>query len=145
MPSDTHCFLLTALLGLPLEAPAITVHRCESASGHLTFTTQSCASADTQSLQEVRTYLPGTMVPLMPEADARQPSNTSRAPTIVGQAQDTCGNLINTCSRATQQGAELLQLNIATMGGECSYGFTLYNFLRALPIPALATPGKRAR
>jgi len=25
-------------------------------------------------------------------------------------------------------------LNIATMGGECSYGFTLYNFLRALPV-----------
>ena len=46
----------------------------------------------------------------------------------------TCGNLITTCSRALQQGAELLQLNIATMGGECSYGFTLYNFLRALPV-----------
>ncbi|MCE7764818.1 Clp protease [Pseudomonas putida] len=46
----------------------------------------------------------------------------------------TCGNLINTCSRALQQGAEILQLNIATMGGECSYGFTLYNFLRALPV-----------
>lgn len=46
----------------------------------------------------------------------------------------TCGNLINTCSRALQQGADALQLNIATMGGECSYGFTLYNFLRALPV-----------
>ena len=46
----------------------------------------------------------------------------------------TCGNLINTCSKALQQGAEALQLNIATMGGECSYGFTLYNFLRALPV-----------
>ncbi|WP_460121733.1 cell envelope protein SmpA [Pseudomonas sp. S2_C03] len=99
MPSDTHYFLLTALLGLPLEAPAITVHRCESASGHLTFTTRGCASADTQSLQEVHTYLPGTMVPLMPEADARQPAYTRRAPTIVGQAQDTCGNLINARQR----------------------------------------------
>ena len=47
----------------------------------------------------------------------------------------TCGNLINTCSKALQQGAEVLQLNIATMGGECSYSFTLYNFLRALPVP----------
>lgn len=47
----------------------------------------------------------------------------------------TCGNLINTCSKALHQGATLLQLNVATMGGECSYGFTLYNFLRALPIP----------
>lgn len=47
----------------------------------------------------------------------------------------TCGNLINTCSRALQQGAELLQINVATMGGECSYGFTLYNYLRSLPVP----------
>ena len=46
----------------------------------------------------------------------------------------TCGNLISTCSRAIDKGADLLQLNIATMGGECSYGFTLYNYLRALPI-----------
>lgn len=46
----------------------------------------------------------------------------------------TCGNLITTCSRAVQQGAERLQLNIATMGGECSYGFSLYNFLRSLPV-----------
>lgn len=47
----------------------------------------------------------------------------------------TCGNLIGTCAKALQQGAERLQLNIATMGGECSYGFSLYNFLRALPVP----------
>ena len=47
----------------------------------------------------------------------------------------TCGNLISTCTRALQQGAEILQINIATMGGECSYGFTLYNFLRSLPVP----------
>ncbi len=47
----------------------------------------------------------------------------------------TCGNLISTCSRALQAGAGRLQLNIATMGGECSYGFTLYNYLRSLPIP----------
>ena len=46
----------------------------------------------------------------------------------------TCGNLINTCSRALNQGAQTLQLNIATMGGDCSYGFTLYNFLRSLPV-----------
>ncbi|HYQ52232.1 MAG TPA: ATP-dependent Clp protease proteolytic subunit, partial [Pseudomonas sp.] len=47
----------------------------------------------------------------------------------------TCGNLINTCGKALQQGADVVQLNIATMGGECSYGFTLYNFLRGLPVP----------
>ncbi|KAF1061121.1 MAG: ATP-dependent Clp protease proteolytic subunit [Pseudomonas citronellolis] len=47
----------------------------------------------------------------------------------------TCGNLISTCTKALQQDAEGLLLTIATMGGECSYGFTLYNFLRALPVP----------
>ncbi|WP_459205683.1 ATP-dependent Clp protease proteolytic subunit [Pseudomonas sp. MLB6B] len=47
----------------------------------------------------------------------------------------TCGNLINTCAKALHQEATLIQINVATMGGECSYGFTLYNFLRSLPIP----------
>ncbi|WP_259754872.1 ATP-dependent Clp protease proteolytic subunit [Pseudomonas sp. GCEP-101] len=47
----------------------------------------------------------------------------------------TCGNLIGTCTKALQQGASHLQLNIATMGGDCAYGFTLYNYLLALPIP----------
>lgn len=46
----------------------------------------------------------------------------------------TCGNLISTCSRALQANADHLQINIATMGGECSYGFTLYNYLRSLPV-----------
>ena len=46
----------------------------------------------------------------------------------------TCGNLISTCTRALQQGASHLQLNIATMGGDCSYGFTLYNYLLSLPV-----------
>mgnify|MGYP006189330317 CR=1 FL=1 len=29
----------------------------------------------------------------------------------------TCGNLISTCSKVMQQGGDVLQLNIATMGG----------------------------
>lgn len=47
----------------------------------------------------------------------------------------TCGQLIEKCSQAVQQDATGLVINIATMGGECSYGFTMYNFLLALPIP----------
>jgi ATP-dependent protease ClpP protease subunit len=47
----------------------------------------------------------------------------------------TCGNLIGTCTKAVQQGATRLQLNIATMGGDCAYGFSLYNYLLALPVP----------
>lgn len=47
----------------------------------------------------------------------------------------TCGELIDTCSKALAKGASSLTLKIATMGGECSYGFSLYNFLMALPVP----------
>ncbi|WP_213881410.1 ATP-dependent Clp protease proteolytic subunit [Pseudomonas sp. dw_358] len=47
----------------------------------------------------------------------------------------TCGQLIDTCSKALAQDASEILLTIATMGGECSYGFTMYNFLMALPIP----------
>ncbi|WP_313027061.1 ATP-dependent Clp protease proteolytic subunit [Pseudomonas lopnurensis] len=43
--------------------------------------------------------------------------------------------LIDRCTQAVQQGASELVIKIATMGGECSYGFSLYNFLIALPIP----------
>ena len=47
----------------------------------------------------------------------------------------TCGQLIDKASIAVQQKASKLIVNIATMGGECSYGFTMYNFLLSLPIP----------
>ena len=46
----------------------------------------------------------------------------------------TCGNLIGTCTKALQQGATQLQLNIVTMGGDCAYGFSLYNYLLSLPV-----------
>lgn len=48
---------------------------------------------------------------------------------------NTCGQLIDCCTRSLQQGASEIVLKIATMGGECSYGFSLYNFLISLPIP----------
>ncbi|PAU66271.1 Clp protease [Pseudomonas sp. PIC25] len=47
----------------------------------------------------------------------------------------TCGQLIDKCTQAVQQDASELIIKIATMGGECSYGFSLYNFLMSLPIP----------
>lgn len=47
----------------------------------------------------------------------------------------TCGQLIDKCTQAIQQGADELVIKIATMGGECSYGFSLYNFLISLPVP----------
>lgn len=47
----------------------------------------------------------------------------------------TCGQLIRKCSEALNAEPTELILKITTMGGECSYAFTLYNFLRSLPIP----------
>lgn len=47
----------------------------------------------------------------------------------------TCGQLIDKASLALQEDASSLVVNLATMGGECSYGFTIYNFLLSLPIP----------
>ena len=47
----------------------------------------------------------------------------------------TCGQLIEKTSLAIERDATGLVVNIATMGGECSYGFTMYNFLLSLPIP----------
>lgn len=47
----------------------------------------------------------------------------------------TCGQLIDKCSKAIAQDASEIVLTVATMGGECSYGFTMFNFLMALPVP----------
>jgi ATP-dependent protease ClpP protease subunit len=47
----------------------------------------------------------------------------------------TCGQLIAKASLAVQKDASDLIINLATMGGESSYGFTMYNFLLSLPIP----------
>lgn len=47
----------------------------------------------------------------------------------------SAGELIEKCSLAAQKGASEIVIKIATMGGECSYGFSLYNFLITLPVP----------
>lgn len=100
MPSDAHSFLLTTLLCLPIPAGAATVHRCESSGGHITFTTQGCATGDRLSLQEVRTFTPGSTVTLMPEAEPRKaPEHLRKQPTVVGQNEDACGNVISARER----------------------------------------------
>jgi hypothetical protein len=102
MPSIAYYFLLTALLCLPLRLQAGIVHRCEAANGHVTFTTLSCTDEESLSLQEVRTFTPGSTTALMPEARTGETSgmkNIRREPTIVGQAEDKCGNLISAKER----------------------------------------------
>jgi hypothetical protein len=102
MPSIAYYFLLTALLCLPLRLQAGVVHRCEAANGHVTFTTLSCTDGESLSMQDVRTFTPGSTVALMPEANTVETSgmkNIRREPTIVGQAEDKCGNLISARER----------------------------------------------
>ena len=102
MPSIAQFLLLLTLLSpLPL-ALATTVHRCEAANGRITFTTLSCAAGESASLQDVRTFTPGSTMALMPEAEPRETSGMKikrREPTVVGQMQDKCGNLISARER----------------------------------------------
>jgi hypothetical protein len=102
MLSNTHYLLLAALLCLPPWALATTVHRCEAPNGHITFTTLSCTAGESLSYQDVRTFLPGSTTPLMPEADFRETSGMKiqrREPTVVSQSEDKCGNLLSAKER----------------------------------------------
>lgn len=47
----------------------------------------------------------------------------------------TCGQLIRKGTDALTQDATKLIVRLATLGGDCAYGFTAYNFLTSLPIP----------
>ncbi|MBK5356118.1 cell envelope protein SmpA [Pseudomonas sp. TH41] len=101
MPSNAQYFLLITLL-CPPWALATTIHRCEAANGRITFTTLSCTAGESLSLQDVRTFTPGNMTALLPEAGIRETSRMKirrRDPTVVGQREDTCGNLISARER----------------------------------------------
>lgn len=99
-----HCLFLLACL--PLWAAGQTVHRCENIAGHVTFTTLSCDPGEALSLQQIHPYRPGSTEPtteaMLPEAERWQTSSnktTRREPTVVGQFQDRCGNLIDARQR----------------------------------------------
>ena len=101
MPSIAH-YLLAALLCLPPQVLATTVHRCEAANGHITFTTLSCTTGESLSAHDVRTFLPGSVTPLMPEAEYRETSGTKlqrREPMVVGQSEGICGDLLSAKER----------------------------------------------
>ncbi|MBU0524081.1 MAG: cell envelope protein SmpA [Gammaproteobacteria bacterium] len=102
MPSIAFYFLLLALLCLSPRLQATILHRCEAPDGRLTFTTLSCAEGESFSQQEVRTFTPGNAIALMPEADVRETPSTKtgrKEPTIVGQTEDKCANLITAKER----------------------------------------------
>ncbi|WP_223534380.1 cell envelope protein SmpA [Pseudomonas sp. GL-B-16] len=102
MPSVAQFLLLLGLLSPPPLALATTVQRCEAANGRITFTTLSCAAGESVSLQDVRAFTPGSTMALMPPAEPRKTSGMKiqrQEPTVVGQAQDKCANLISARQR----------------------------------------------
>ena len=102
MPSSSQFFLLLSLLAPSPLALATSVQRCEAANGRITFTTLSCAMGESVSLQDIRAFTPGSTMALMPQAETRETSAMKikrREPTVVGQAQDKCGNLISARQR----------------------------------------------
>lgn len=45
------------------------------------------------------------------------------------------GAFQGSCLQALHQGATQLVVHISTEGGSTTYGFTMYNFIRSLPVP----------
>lgn len=103
MPSNAQCFLPLALLCLSPWTLATTVHRCEAPNGRITFTTLSCTDGESLSVQEVRSFTPGSaMTALMPEAETHQTPNMQnkrKDPTVIAKTEDKCGNLISARER----------------------------------------------
>ncbi|MCK1791619.1 cell envelope protein SmpA [Pseudomonas violetae] len=95
MPSHSYFFFMITLLFLQGPASATTIHRCEAPDGHPTFTTLSCAPGHSLSLQEVRAYLPGSVVPLAPEADPPATHRPQPQLTVIGQLEEKCGNVLS--------------------------------------------------
>ncbi|MCU1773580.1 cell envelope protein SmpA [Pseudomonas sp. 13B_3.2_Bac1] len=102
MLSRTFRFVVASLLCLPPAGVANTLHRCEAPDGGITFTTLSCANDEQLSLQQVKPYSPGSVVPIMPEHNHEEIYGMTirgREPGIVGRLEDKCGNLINARQR----------------------------------------------
>ncbi|MHC8305606.1 ATP-dependent Clp protease proteolytic subunit [Pseudomonas sp. PB3P13] len=52
--------------------------------------------------------------------------------------QGTTERFRDCCLEALTQGATSLMLNLSTTGGSTNFGFTLYTFLKSLPVPICA-------
>jgi len=102
LSSITRCIWLFTLLCQPLIAMASTVHRCEDDQGHITFTTLSCTPGERLSTHEVRSYMPGTTMAILPEAENVETSRMNIKPkelVVVGQQERPCGGDINPSQR----------------------------------------------
>lgn len=102
MPAHRMLFLFATLSCLPLWASGQTVHRCEDSTGHVTFTTLSCSPGEALSLQQADAFSLGHTEVMPPAAPPRMTSGNKtrrKEPTIVGQFEDDCGNLIDANQR----------------------------------------------
>jgi ATP-dependent Clp protease protease subunit len=52
--------------------------------------------------------------------------------------QSTSERFRDQCLAAVDQGASRLLLNMSTSGGSTNFGFTIYTFLKSLPVPLMA-------
>jgi hypothetical protein len=95
--------LFIALPWLSLQANASTVHRCENADGHVTFTTLGCAPHETSLIQNADNIAPGGVKTLSPKSRSRETFSMKSAkaePVVtVGQSDDGCGNVLSAKER----------------------------------------------
>ncbi|CAN1602093.1 peptidase [Pseudomonas corrugata] len=52
--------------------------------------------------------------------------------------QGTTERFRDNCLEAIEKGADSLMLNLSTVGGSTNFGFTLYTFIKSLPVPVRA-------
>jgi Domain of unknown function (DUF4124) len=102
MPRKILATLLIALLCPPLQATATTVHRCEDAKGRITYTTLSCPPGEALSRQNIYNPSLFKFEAMLPGANHQETSgikSTSRDPTVVGQINDKCANILSAKER----------------------------------------------
>ncbi|MBP1147434.1 protein of unknown function [Pseudomonas congelans] len=90
--------LWSALLCLSATATASSIHRCEDASGNITFTTLGCPDGHSTSLQRAFNAPPGTRIDLLlpgntPAPAPRKPA--AQTVVVVGARDDGCGNRLS--------------------------------------------------
>ncbi|WP_248800848.1 outer membrane protein assembly factor BamE [Pseudomonas sp. MWU13-2105] len=88
----SHLSLLLALC-LPFPSGAAIVQRCESDSGHITFTTLGCAPDERLQQQRAHNPAPGSRPASVTKPKAT--TATVRELTVVGEHDDGCANLLS--------------------------------------------------
>ncbi|TVT84103.1 cell envelope protein SmpA [Pseudomonas sp. H3(2019)] len=102
MPRKTLTTLFITLIFPPLLTIAATVHRCEDAKGRITYTTLSCPPGEALSRQNIYNPSVFTFEAILPSANHQEISgikSAPRDPTVVGQMNDKCGNLLSAKER----------------------------------------------